>query len=58
VVEGSRQWSEKSLSVWSERVVVVLPQDHPLADRDVIYWSDLKAETFLLPQRGSGPEFL
>lgn len=58
VVEGIHKWNGKSLSVWSERVVVVLPRNHPLADRDVVYWSDLKAETFLLSQRGPGPEFL
>lgn len=58
VVEGSHRWQGKSLSVWSERVVVALPNDHLLAKHDVVYWSDLKAETFLLPQRGPGPEFL
>ena len=58
VVEGARQWTGKSLSVWSERVVVALSNSHLWAKHDVIYWSDLKNETFLLPQRGPGPEFL
>jgi DNA-binding transcriptional LysR family regulator len=48
----------KSLSVWSERIVVALPEDHPLASRDVVHWSDLRHEALLLPERGPGPEFL
>ncbi|QAY95227.1 LysR family transcriptional regulator [Methylovirgula ligni] len=48
----------KSLSVWSERVVVALPEDHPLASRDVVHWSDLRHEALLVPQRGPGSEFL
>jgi DNA-binding transcriptional LysR family regulator len=58
VADGSPRWEGNSLSVWSERVVIALPKSHPLVDRDVVYWSDLKEETFLLPQRGPGPEFL
>ena len=58
VVEGNHRWNGKSQSVWSERVVVALPERHPLADHKVVYWSDLREEAFLLPQRGPGPEFL
>jgi DNA-binding transcriptional LysR family regulator len=36
--------------LWSERVLIALPEDHPLADRDVVYWTDLRAETFLMSQ--------
>lgn len=57
VVEGNRRWDGRSLSVWSERVVAALAEDHPLSSHDVIHWSDLKQESFLLPQRGAGPEF-
>ena len=57
VVEGHHRWDGQSLSVWSERVVVVLPESHPLVNHDVVHWSDLKDETFLLSQRGPGPEF-
>jgi DNA-binding transcriptional LysR family regulator len=49
---------DKSLSVWSERVVVALPEDHPLTSRDLVLWSELRHEMVLLPQRGPGPEFL
>ena len=48
----------ESLSVWSERVVVAVPEDHQLASSDVVHWSDLRHEVLLLPQRGPGPEFL
>jgi DNA-binding transcriptional LysR family regulator len=50
-------WGDKSLSVWSERVVVALADDHPLCRQEVVGWRDLKNETLLLPQRGPGPEF-
>ena len=58
VAENYPGRDDKSLSVWSERVVVALPEDHPLASRDIVHWSELRNEALLLPQRGHGPEFL
>ncbi len=58
VAENNPRWNDKSLSVWSERVVVALPEDHPLSSRDAVHWGELRHETLLLPQRGPGPEFL
>ena len=58
VAENHPGRDEKSRSVWSERVVVALPEDHWLASRDVVHWSELRHEALLLPQRGPGPEFL
>jgi DNA-binding transcriptional LysR family regulator len=58
VAENFPGRDDKSLSVWSERVVVALPEDHPLASRDIVHWSELGHEALLLPQRGPGPEFL
>lgn len=58
VAENYPGRDDKSLSVWSERVVVALPEDHPLASRDIVHWSELRHEALLLPQRGLGPEFL
>jgi DNA-binding transcriptional LysR family regulator len=58
VAELSPRWDDKSMAVWSERVVVGLSEDHPLSGRDLVYWSDLKRESLLVPQRGPGPEFL
>jgi DNA-binding transcriptional LysR family regulator len=58
VAESNPRWNDRSLSVWSERVVVALPEYHALSSRDVIHWDDLRQESLLLPQRGPGPEFL
>lgn len=44
------------LSLWSERIMVVLPKDHPLATRDFVYWTDLKSERFIMSRRDPGPE--
>lgn len=42
--------------LWSERILVALPASHPLAERDVVYWTDLRGEQFLLPAADPGPE--
>lgn len=41
---------------WSERILVVLPQTHPLEARDRIYWPDLAGEHFLLTEHDTGAE--
>jgi len=46
----------QSMVLWSERIIVALPEDHPLAANDIIYWTDLKRERFLLSERDPGPE--
>lgn len=33
-----------------------LPASHPLAERDVVHWTDLRSERFLLPAADPGPE--
>jgi len=40
----------KSIALWSERVLIALPDDHRLSGRDVIYWTDLRSETLLMSQ--------
>lgn len=42
--------------LWSERMLVALPESHPLAQRDAIHWTDLRSERFLLPVADPGPE--
>jgi DNA-binding transcriptional LysR family regulator len=37
-----------SMSLWSERIIVALPAQHRLASNDLIYWTDLKGESFLM----------
>jgi DNA-binding transcriptional LysR family regulator len=44
------------MSLWSERILVVLPKSHRLAANDAIYWTDLKGEMLLLGQRDPGSE--
>jgi len=46
----------KVMGLWSERVMVALPEGHRLADNNIVYWTDLKAETFLFSERDPGPE--
>ncbi|MGY8632085.1 LysR family transcriptional regulator [Bradyrhizobium sp. 14AA] len=46
----------KAQTLWSERILVSLPQDHRLAGRDIVYWTDLRKETILLSQYDPGRE--
>lgn len=42
--------------LWSERMLVALPTSHPFAKRDLVHWTDLRGERFLLPAADPGPE--
>jgi DNA-binding transcriptional LysR family regulator len=46
----------KSLALWSERILLTLPKDHPLSERDVVYWTDLRGQSVLLSPYVSGQE--
>lgn len=46
----------KALPLWSERILISLPQDHSLAPREIVYWTDLYNETILLSQYDPGRE--
>ena len=35
--------------LWSERMLIALPVSHPLAERELIHWTDLRSDRFLLP---------
>jgi len=37
----------KSMSLWSERILVVLPDGHRLAANEIVHWTDLKGEALL-----------
>jgi hypothetical protein len=41
----------KSMSLWSERILVVLPDGHRLAANEIVHWTDLKGEALLLSRR-------
>lgn len=44
------------MSLWSERIVVALPEAHRLAGGETVYWTDLKDETLLISRHDPGPE--
>jgi len=53
---GGPVFDSKVLPLWSERILVALPEGHPLAERKTIYWTDLRNETVLLSQYDPGRE--
>lgn len=56
IVTGDRPLiGSKSIPLWSERILVVLPKAHKLAAREAVSWTDLGSETLLLGQRDPGP---
>ena len=46
----------QSMPLWSERILLALLEEHPLARQEVIYWTDLRGETVLLSQYDPGRE--
>jgi len=47
---------DRSMALWSERILIALPETHQLAAKDVLNWGDLKRERFVLSTRDPGPE--
>lgn len=48
VTGGTPSSDNKTLRLWSERILVSFPEDHPFAGRDAINWTDLRNEIVLL----------
>jgi DNA-binding transcriptional LysR family regulator len=46
----------ESISLWPERIVVAAPQEHPIANKPFVLWTDLADEVLLTSCRGFGPE--
>jgi DNA-binding transcriptional LysR family regulator len=44
------------LPLWAERIMVALPENHPLAAHEIVYWTDLKGQRVLLSCHDPGPE--
>ncbi|WP_024520602.1 LysR family transcriptional regulator [Bradyrhizobium sp. Tv2a-2] len=42
--------NNKAMLLWSERILVIFQENHPLDPRTTIYWTDLRDCTFLLSQ--------
>ncbi|AZN71552.1 LysR family transcriptional regulator [Georhizobium profundi] len=50
---GTNDWVECAcVHLWSERMFVVLPVDHPLRRKRQVSWHDLKSEIFLVNEIG------
>jgi DNA-binding transcriptional LysR family regulator len=57
IVTGAAPVSEcQTRPLWSERILVALPEDHPLAMQDIVLWADLRNQTVLLSQYDPGHE--
>ncbi|CAM5612757.1 DNA-binding transcriptional LysR family regulator [Aquamicrobium terrae] len=42
--------------IWTEPLVAVLPERHPLAGQPAVTWAELTGETFLVRHGGTGPQ--
>jgi DNA-binding transcriptional LysR family regulator len=57
IIPGATALPEsKTMSLWSERILVGVPEGHPLAERESVHWIDLREEKILLSRRDPGPE--
>ncbi len=45
-----------TLPLWSERVLVALPEGHALASHDQVGWNALRTQQFIVASTGPGPE--
>ncbi|WP_354141995.1 LysR substrate-binding domain-containing protein [Bradyrhizobium sp. RT11b] len=56
IVTGERALpGAKSMPLWSERILAVLPENHRLVESQTVSWTDLSGETLLLGRRDPGP---
>ena len=56
IVAGERALlGSRSMPLWSERILAVLPEKHRLARDQPVLWTDLGAEILLLSPRDPGP---
>lgn len=59
IVTGDPAPGEKTaIPLWTERIMVALPQTSPLAENSLVHWTDLKDETFLHCDLDPGAEIL
>lgn len=56
-ITGTSEWSDcETDQLWSERVFVVLPHDHPHCGKQELDWHDLAGERFIVSDSAPGPE--
>lgn len=56
VLMGARHDGYRHETFWSERMFVALPAANPLAQRELVHWTDLKNERFALTAGDPGTE--
>lgn len=57
IVNGPvRQGALDILPLWTEDVLVAMPDGHPLSQQDAVTWDDLRHERILFSSRDPGPE--
>lgn len=56
-ITGTRDWPDcERVLLWSERVFVVLPDHHALANREEVVWRDLADKSFIVSETAPGQE--
>jgi DNA-binding transcriptional LysR family regulator len=56
LTSGGGRWKDRVLPLWGERVVVAIPEHHPLNNRPSIQWRDLCDNRILLTRSGVDSE--
>jgi DNA-binding transcriptional LysR family regulator len=56
LTSGGGRWNDRVLPLWGERVVVAVPEHHPLHDRQAIEWRELCDNRILLTRSGVDSE--
>jgi DNA-binding transcriptional LysR family regulator len=57
IVNGQvRHGAHDILPLWTEDILVAMPDGHPLSRQDAVTWDDLRRERILFSSRDPGPE--
>lgn len=56
LTSGGGKWNDRVLPLWGERVVVAVPEHHPLNNRPAIKWRELCDNRILLTRSGVDSE--
>jgi len=56
VAKSPDHGATRSLHLWDERMIAVLPKSHPLADARIVSLEELRLESFILSDGGLGPD--
>jgi DNA-binding transcriptional LysR family regulator len=56
-ITGTSSWIDcETMHLWSERVFVVVPDEHPLVRKAEVDWADLASESFIVSDVAPGQE--